>query len=226
MIEGLSLFSGADLADAMRVPRQTDVSATGSSDTTDLTDFKTCFVESVATAAGISQSRVQVLDVSLPFEAHAKITAPKYVPLNSNESPSKEPDIGAGVLSFLDDCDEKSPADTGESPVRIAVPPPTPASPMPEITVVRILAVIREARPETHPASHSNEPDAMISLELVVNELADSDSPMLRALRNGLKGTVRRIWCPEAEGPYKGPHRKSAAVAARARRAFPRRASD
>jgi len=224
MLEGISLFDGVDLANAMQIPCETSTLAIGNSNPTDIMNFNVCFVESVAAAAGISPSRVQVLDVSLPFEVHAKSHAPRNMLPVSKESPSKLPDIGAGVLSFLHDGEEQSLPNACDSPLRVAVPPPTPASPAPLLSVFRILAVIREAKPESLAGTHSDEPDAMMSLQLVVNELANPKSPMHHALRNGSNGTVRRIWSPEAEGPCKGPHRRSAFIAARARCAFPRRA--
>lgn len=74
--------------------------------------------------------------------------------------------------------------------------------------VVRILAVLREPRPGAQNAS-AEEPDAMMGLELVVAELSDPQSTLQRTLRNSLDDRAKRIWCPEAEGPNKGPHRCS-----------------
>jgi hypothetical protein len=78
-------------------------------------------------------------------------------------------------------------------------------------TVVRVLAVLRE------PLSSGplTEPDAMMALELVVTELADPKSALQEALKGSLDERINRIWCPEAEGARKGPHRTSAVVRSR-----------
>lgn len=79
---------------------------------------------------------------------------------------------------------------------------------------VRVLAVLRELRPGAQDAG-SEEPDAMMALELVVTELADPQSTLQQALRSSTDDRLERIWCPEAEGPCKGPRRASATTRAR-----------
>lgn len=77
---------------------------------------------------------------------------------------------------------------------------------------IRILAVLREPRDAN---VEIEEPGAMMALELVVAELANPKSTLQQALRSSIDDQAKRIWCPEAEGPHKGPHRATAATRAR-----------
>jgi len=54
-----------------------------------------------------------------------------------------------------------------------------------------------------------------LALELVVAELADPQSGLQHALQSATDDRASRIWCPEAEGPPKGPHRTRAAARVR-----------
>lgn len=74
---------------------------------------------------------------------------------------------------------------------------------------VRVLAVLREPQRSVE-ATEREEPDAMMALELVVTELANPNSTLQSALRVSTDDRIQRIWCPEAEGPRKGPHRTRA----------------
>jgi len=98
--------------------------------------------------------------------------------------------------------------------------PPPPARPAPRGSdashtdtvpgTVRVLAVLRELQDVG-----SEEPDAMMALELVVTELADPQSTLQQALRSSTDDRLERIWCPEAEGPCKASRRASATARAR-----------
>jgi hypothetical protein len=133
--------------------RQADAAAGGSAGVAELERFKGVFLEAIAVAAGISRSRVHILDIGLPLEERVKrrlqrlaagkhLTSPTIVARAC--SPPREPDTGAGVLRFLTDDREAPIADSALSPapdaattpntVRSCASSPAPATPPPTTT--------------------------------------------------------------------------------------------
>jgi len=272
MLEGQNLFEGVDFEDTSPL-RQADAAAGGSAGVAQLKRFKEAFIEAVSATARISPSRVRILDIGLPFEAHVLRSALRLAKAAAattgaatQEAPAtptkerimatqKDPDSGAGVLRFLSDDGAAPHADSALSPppdatttpsstttsdtaAPPATPPPTTAPtpwqtpveedaltpPRPEPApaagtnhrttsgTIRILAVLREPR---DASVEIEQPGAMMALELVVAELANPQSTLQQALHSSIDERAKRIWCPEAEGPPKGPHRAAAAIRAR-----------
>lgn len=272
MLEGQDLFEGVDLEDTSPL-RQADAAAGGSAGVAELERFRKAFIEAVSATARISPSRVRILDIGLPFEAHVLRNALRLAnaaaaiaaaatqeaqspPTKERRTPTpKEPDTGAGITRFLSDDGAASHAASALSPRPDAnttpsstptsdttAPPSTPppaTAPAPLQTpleaeaftppraelapaagtncrattgTVRVLAVLREPR---DASAEIEEPGAMMALELVVAELANPQSSLQQALRSSIDDQAKRIWCPEAEGPHKGPHRATAATRAR-----------
>lgn len=272
MLEGRSLFEGVDLEDTSPL-RQADAAAGGSAGVAQLNRFREAFIEAVSAAACISPSRVRILDIGLPFEAHVLKNAlrlAKAAAATTNATPQealstptkersiathKEPDTGAGVLRFLSDdgaaphADSAlspppdanttpSPTNTSDTTAPPATPPPrtaptpwqtpaeedalTPPRPDPAPAAgtnhrtasgtIRVLAVLREPK---DASVEIEQPGAMMALELVVAELANPKSTLQQTLRDSIDEKATRIWCPEAEGPHKGPHQAGAAMRAR-----------
>lgn len=152
LLEGQNLFEGLDFEDNSPL-RQADAAAGGSAGVAELERFKGVFLEAIAVAAGISRSRVHILDIGLPLEERMKIrmqrlaagkrlTSPTIVARTC--SPPREPDTGAGVLRFLTDDREAPIADSALSPapdaattpntVRSCASSPAPATPPPTTT--------------------------------------------------------------------------------------------
>jgi hypothetical protein len=218
MLEGTLLGTDAAQPDDTRVhSRNSEDHATD--DMSHLTRFKSSFLSSVAHAAGVSPTRVRILDVGQPLDTCLSAWSPKKKAME--RTTPRTPDTGAGVLSFLTDGLESPVSVFGKSPV-INAPPCSPASPPTQRQLngntVRILAVIREPQAECQASSIQEEPHAMMALELVVTELADPSSGLQQALKSAAGGEAVRIWCPEAEGSRRGPHRMHGALAARSRR--------
>ncbi|CAE8695742.1 unnamed protein product, partial [Polarella glacialis] len=68
--------------------------------------FRSAFVEAVAAAAGVSTSRVRVLDVGPPLQALPQSKARSLTDLLPKSKQGSALDTGAGVLRFLDDLDD------------------------------------------------------------------------------------------------------------------------
>mmetsp|Transcript_52145 Transcript_52145/g.93496 ORF Transcript_52145/g.93496 Transcript_52145/m.93496 type:complete len:388 (+) Transcript_52145:59-1222(+) len=170
--------------------------------------FRECFSEAAAEAAGVSVSRLRVLDVGLPREVWAR---PNKAESEASGTPSGSTDTGAGVLRFLLE-------DLGESK---ALEEPEAEDKAMDMQLgkgrdlqkeasdaaqshVRILAVIREQETDERSGSTIDssgsveEPGAMRALENFMQQVNDRGSKLHQSLA-GWAGDEPLLACGEEE---------------------------
>jgi len=160
-----------------------------------LPSFRECFSEAAAKAAGVSVTRVRVLEVGLPRrEAWAR---PNKAESEASGTPSGSTDTGAGVLRFL--LDEDQP---GESKAMEEEPEAEDKALEAPRSYLRILAVIRdqeeldERSGSTVDSSSVEEPGAMRALENFMEQVSDRGSKLHQSLA-GWAGDEPLLACGE-----------------------------
>jgi len=157
--------------------------------------FREAFAEAVAEAGRVSRSRVKVLDVGPPFEAWwaARREADSDAPGTPSTSSASHAtadmataDTGAGVLRFLED-DQASEASATDDSAQLAEA--EMAKKESTHGLVRVLAIIKDpAELSEHSGSTAaslespEEPGALRALEMVLQEVKDSESKLQRTL--------------------------------------------
>eukprot|EP00930_Biecheleria_cincta_P017184 TRINITY_DN13741_c0_g1_i1.p1 TRINITY_DN13741_c0_g1~~TRINITY_DN13741_c0_g1_i1.p1 ORF type:complete len:427 (-),score=98.89 TRINITY_DN13741_c0_g1_i1:44-1324(-) len=176
--------------------------------------FREAFAEAVAEAAGVSVSRVRVLDVGPPLQVWARSSRLAVEAEEASGSPSpstsgsSSEDTGAGVLRFLmADEDLRSSAgvpqdqEPDHEPVAAAASQDTaggPGSkepgPASQNASLRVLAVIREQADldelsgSTADSTCLEEPGALRAVELVMRQVEDPGSRLQQALASWAGG--------------------------------------